>query len=451
MEFLAPWSEERDTEWTVSFHKFLNLLQENDTIQCVLIERTFVADLLPSNVEMINDIFRSVACMRNLQEIEVWGFQVDLSAFCHALQLASKIRRVSMGLVSLVNTNHCHISEATAEGFSKHPSLKTFGLSDFRVPREHDRLDSLFQALSTCPELQTVELNGNQGAEIQSPWTSLHMLPRTPILQRLVLSRLRLQDNIARTLAESLSSNSHLEMLDLSTNTAVSSGTVEAILRAGRSHLRELDVRGCALSPIPIEALRQMERLEKLNISRCTAVGASIQGLADMLRENQPASLTRLEAARCLIQDDGCIALAEALETNTTLRELSLATNPMTDRSYLAFARALRVNRTLKYINLQVEPIGTEGSDALLEALKSNTVLEGLSTYLGAAEPGSWHVQTHVRMRLYLRLNHANRGKLLRGEGSNLDWYLALCELQDSLNAIHHLVRSFPEIVTKMR
>jgi hypothetical protein len=72
-------------------------------------------------------------------------------------------------------------------------------------------------------------------------------------------------------------------------------------------------------------------------------------------------------------------ALAEALQTNTTLTQLSLNNNKLGDAGGCALAMALQTNTTLTQLDLDVNELGAESSKAMGEALKMNTTLTQLS------------------------------------------------------------------------
>ena len=65
------------------------------------------------------------------------------------------------------------------------------------------------------------------------------------------------------------------------------------------------------------------------------------------------------------ITDVGGKVLAASLETNYTLRILSLSDNPLTDITAAAFARALQVNTSLK-------ELGLNGAYLILSSFRHN-------------------------------------------------------------------------------
>ena len=79
--------------------------------------------------------------------------------------------------------------------------------------------------------------------------------------------------------------------------------------------------------------------------------------------------------------------LAEALQTNTTLTDLSLSSNRLDAAVAAALANALQVNTTLTQLNLSCGNLGAAGADALANALLTNTTLTQL--YLSCGNLGA--------------------------------------------------------------
>jgi Ran GTPase-activating protein (RanGAP) involved in mRNA processing and transport len=61
------------------------------------------------------------------------------------------------------------------------------------------------------------------------------------------------------------------------------------------------------------------------------------------------------------IDDDGAIAVADALKMNTSVTKINLSWNKFSDEGATALAGALRVNTTVTKIDLTHNEIGVEG------------------------------------------------------------------------------------------
>merc|ERR1712100_334213 len=68
-----------------------------------------------------------------------------------------------------------------------------------------------------------------------------------------------------------------------------------------------------------------------------------------------------------MVGDDGAIALAEMLQTNSTMSLLNLRRQmpPLTDRAAIAFASMLRRNSALEQLRLRQNRISDDGAVAL--------------------------------------------------------------------------------------
>ena len=75
------------------------------------------------------------------------------------------------------------------------------------------------------------------------------------------------------------------------------------------------------------------------------------------------------------IRKDDAMALATALQRNTTLTRLDLTLNSLGDEGATALATALQGNTTLRYLYLCDNFIGKDGAMALSTALDGNTTL----------------------------------------------------------------------------
>ena len=103
---------------------------------------------------------------------------------------------------------------------------------------------------------------------------------------------------------------------------------------------------------------------------------AGATAIAKALEENK--SLTTLNLNRNKIGPTGATSLAKTLETNTSLTHLNLRCNNSGDTGATALAKALEENKSIKKINLIHNQIGSEGAIALAKVLEENTSLKDL-------------------------------------------------------------------------
>jgi hypothetical protein len=170
-------------------------------------------------------------------------------------------------------------------------------------------------------------------------------------------------------------------------------------LESGHS-LVSLKMGGCsafrktpALSVSFLRTLSTSTTLRKLEIVADTLLADGIRAIAAGLAANT-LCLTYLHLRIVDVCDDGAIALASSLKSNTTLDKLVLANNRIGDTSAHAFADALRSNTTLAKLKLYQNNIEFNGLKALSDSLCENTTLEVLNVrhQTGAWADSEWTV-----------------------------------------------------------
>jgi len=125
---------------------------------------------------------------------------------------------------------------------------------------------------------------------------------------------------------------------------------------------------------------------------------APVIALADALQGN--TTLIKLAFVGYAICDDGATAIADALKVNITLTELNLFGNNIGDKGALALADALKVNKTLTRLDLDCNFISDEGAKLIADALKINNTLTELDLSV------NWHSDEGAKALLEaLRVN----------------------------------------------
>ena len=94
---------------------------------------------------------------------------------------------------------------------------------------------------------------------------------------------------------------------------------------------------------------------------------------------NTTPTLTELDLTDNRLREVGGVAIAGALESNTTLETLDLGYNDLGDKTGVAVASALERNTTLMTLDLRVNDLGETGVVPVLDALKNNTTLTTLN------------------------------------------------------------------------
>eukprot|EP00039_Didymoeca_costata_P031126 m.33249 g.33249 ORF g.33249 m.33249 type:complete len:795 (+) comp8507_c0_seq1:292-2676(+) len=181
-------------------------------------------------------------------------------------------------------------------------------------------------------------------------------------------------------------------------------------LRILRLSYAQLGVHGC--EPIT-EGLRQSANLRVLDLASNAITEECVSALATAIRDNDllhslnlagnilgptcgkllqnllhHGNLNELNLSRNKLASAGAIALAEALEANTTLVCLKLSENEIDEKGGLALGKALRSNKSLAELDLEQNDLGSEGTTGILEGMRENKHLQTLnlnSNGLGSA------------------------------------------------------------------
>lgn len=443
-----------------SFREFCYDLAKNTHIYYVLLERRFVRGI---DDDRYQKVLNAIARIPNLAEVEIWSVRVPLSFVCGIMSKAPKLSRISMGMVTIQMTS---ASILDCSALSHHPSLEQFCLSDFRVHTAENsdstafNMDSLWEALGTCPKLANVEIFSNQSGRTLWSANGLAQLSHSPCLNQLTLRRLNLGAEDIFPLAEHLKTRgrqSSLKILNLAQNRIGDDGSIAIAGATNACQIIELDLRDNSLSQegsvsVLPALLNRNTLLEKLNLSSNKIRDDGGQLLAEILENDSLGlQLKYLNIARVGITDVAGCRLAQALRINKHLHSLNLAHNAIANESYVAFGGVLeKHNRTLLDMNLQCDRknVHLSGCEALLKAAEENHFLETISTNLGSSyEVKSAKFGYSTRIRMFLRLNHAGRRRLLGDQQGNRNaWVEALSSVNDDLHAIHYFISTNPAL-----
>jgi Ran GTPase-activating protein (RanGAP) involved in mRNA processing and transport len=441
----------------------LDLLPESRSVSYVLLERRFVYAL---SVADFQRTLLAIGLIKGLQELEIWSARVPLSTLCQAIRPATSLRKLGLGFVGMFDLRSCAHLE-------NHPSLNHVYLKEFRLAEEEEadydtqrdfdpeevlhNLDAFLRALSTCSALETVEFFSSRADG--DPWSpeALATLVESISLRSLTLSRLHLSSAHLLAVANSLATfpNNPLRVLDLSEN-QIGDHASAAIARSVVAHanLRSLSLRDNSMTGAGCLQLADTLQhnnngggnvpvggLETLNLAGNSICDDGARALAGLLRHQDRPSLQHLELSRGEISDDGCVALANAIQDNTSLISLGLSYNKLKTPSYIAFAQALSTNRTLTSIDLEANgmEIALKGQQAIADMLQENMDLESLKTVFCT-------VTFDAAVSTFLELNCAGRRNLMRGNPLDSDWIEAISKVNDNLNAIYYLVRAQPSL-----
>ena len=155
-------------------------------------------------------------------------------------------------------------------------------------------------------------------------------------------------------LAEVLTTNKHLEELNISDNPLGSDGIQQFMCALSANQgLKKLYIQNCKITSLSesfAEALATNEHLEVLDISGNKLCDDGIQHLAYAVRINQ--ILKKLSLRHCSLTSLGAKSLAEMLTINKHLERLDISDNELGNDGIQYLGHALQVNQQLKSLKL---------------------------------------------------------------------------------------------------
>ena len=218
---------------------------------------------------------------------------------------------------------------------------------------EIPRLDFFLKSLSSNTSLTYLDLSSNKICDSGAASLSQALSVNTS-LTYLDLSSNKIYNSGAASLSQALSVNTSLTYLDLSSN-------------------RILDSGAASLS----QALLVNTSLIHLSLGSQIIGDCGAASLFRALSVN--TALTYLDLHSNMIGDSGAASLSQALSVNTSLTGMKLCYNVIGDSGAASLSQALSVNTTLTVLNLDCNQIGDSGAASLSQVLSFNTSLTGMN------------------------------------------------------------------------
>lgn len=254
--------------------------------------------------------------------------------------------------------------------------------------------------------IQTLHVKGSWNDPSQA--SSLGFLLHTATLSELRICHNQIDASLARVMASGLKTNTSLQILDLTGNGMDDEAVAE--IAAGLAH-DETNVEFVSLDfntfgDDGVAALSQINSsVTELHLfgNRVSDIGAD--HLADALRANLTLQSLILSCNR--IGDRGAVALAQALTVNTTLTKIWFPSNSSGFEGMQAFADHLPRMNGLEQLNVGLL-LDDDTKEALVQGLKRNLRLSVLEIEQPIHEEFE-DVTCGGDMDFYLRLNRSGR------------------------------------------
>jgi len=240
------------------------------------------------------------------------------------------------------------------------------------------RMSEFAKVMSENSSLKSLDLRGNRITD-ESIVLISKSLRKSTTLENLNLSRNKITSTGATSLVQLV--NKSLHTLDLSYNPIGDTGIQKlAGGIANTKTLKELHLTECKIKPHGASFLASAfgvnKSLHTISIGHNPMGGAqSSKRLAFALMKNSRLRVLNIGSIGI---EDGIEHFARLLETTRSLKEMDLSANKIDDNGALALGNALTVNRSITNINLKKNKFGDLGLSTLSAALVTNTFISTL-------------------------------------------------------------------------
>jgi len=191
---------------------------------------------------------------------------------------------------------------------------------------------------------------GNDGVEVLAQ----SFLQQSPTLEKLDVSRNRVGSDGGITIFDAITNNlqsTKLRCLNLSHNELWDLDSAEGSGDGGSGGIRKCLSTNTTLRVINLEGNYLHDGVAESIALALSASSSSSSSSSPNNNQNQNQQLERLYLGWNTIGDDGCIAIANMMTTNTTLKVLGLAENDIHNIGARAILTALDMNTTIREIS----------------------------------------------------------------------------------------------------
>jgi hypothetical protein len=242
-------------------------------------------------------------------------------------------------------------------------------------------------------------------------------------------------------------------------------------LRKTRLYMCRPSIRTSVTFDSIISALSKIPTLEEVTIihSKISTEEQEWDGtcLTDLCRSKSIKILTLTFDTE--LRDAHIEAMAEALETNETLKHISIRANTLGTSAGMAMGKVLNTNRTLERLRVQLS--SDEFAAPIVDALHKNKYLQKLGLILPSnvnervreqftkemasmLRKSNYNLQdmdlvgwkANAAVRFYLKANKAGRRSLLAEGGSREQWAKILVAHKDDISIMYYFLKRNPQL-----
>jgi len=402
-----------------NLNDLLDGIKRNTTIRTVQLE----GDAIICRLDLYDAqrLMTALGGLPSLTKLFVHNFLVPLSLLTGLLQQAKTLEGITLHTAQLAGRT---VQDATdfGQAVADLPCLQSIKWSNL-VFAGSWTLEKLGQALSRVRSLQRVELELEQGGTMSTDVLEA-LLTRCPKLQELRLWRITLHPHHLILIAQIIEHNQTLQLLELgelgyAIHTMESYRAVANMLRVNTSlktfgmiNFSGLDSQGCTELA---QALEHNETLREISVRGCDTL---------------------------IINDDAALAVAQMFSRNTTLVEWCTNEVGISDQGAAIIGRALQLDNTTLRSLIFKKIVGNvpKAHCAFLEILSTNVALERIFPEATAG--------IKEQMDYLLDLNQAKLRLVQLGvDVDRCGFFNLIVSHRYNLNRIHYLLSSNPEFL----
>ncbi len=284
----------------------------------------------------------------------------------------------------------------------KNKTLTNINLSRNNISsRSINKLSALLEKNKTITALNLSD-NDFSDSEIIA---IANMLEKNKSLTSIMLCANSIGDRGISLIAIALKKNKTLMHIDLSCNKISPVGAkILAELLECNDVLRSLELNSNVVGFLGATAFAKCLKINKtlrsIHLGNCSLDLSDARFLAEALKTNVALECLEINwASYAYTNNAGAWVIGEMLESNKTLRSLTLNYCGLKQEDYTALARAIKGNKTLHELNLQGNPANEFRSTEFIDALKMNRTLTSLQTEL------SKYSEVKLKVNLYIERN----------------------------------------------
>ena len=143
--------------------------------------------------------------------------------------------------------------------------------------------------------------------------------------------------------------------------------------------------------------------LIEINLSGNGITDIGVEKLAEAIKVN--ATLQILDISCNTIHSSGMIALSNCLKINSKLSKLNISENNINDERVKCLTEGIKANKALKELNISKNLISKEGVTEIVEACRKNEALQTLvSRYNNLSKPGLLAISEYIKKKNALQI-----------------------------------------------